>query len=172
MNLKQIDLSKNLEKMIPNLQKVENEDGSVVYLGNQFQDTKQFPLSTILLFLERDIFQANRRTELPQVDVQFGIMKNGNHDEIRIQVRNIEGLHSHQESELAPVLSIESHQSTFLLKAKTDYAQQLVTSALAKLTEILWRYNRFKFSANQKFFETRFVYRVLLSDEICRIAQN
>jgi hypothetical protein len=170
MNSNYLGVLKNLET-IPNLQKIENEDGSLVFLGSQHQDTKNFPLGTVLLFLERDIFQATRRAELPELDVQFGIMKNGAHDEIRVQVKRLDGLHVNQGSELTPVLSIDSLQSSFGMKAKTDHFQKVVTTALAKLTEILWRYNRFKVSSDHKSFEFRFIYRVLLSDEICRIAQ-
>lgn len=170
MNVNELSILRNLDS-IANLQKIENEDGSLVFLGNQYQDTKNFPLNTVLLFLERDIFQAARKAELPDLDIQFGIMKNGSNDEIRVQVKRLDGLHAGQSSELTPMIAVDTLQSSFGMKTKTEQFQKVVSTTLNKITEILWRYNRFKVSSDYKAFEFRFIYRVLLSDEISRIVQ-
>jgi len=156
------------QESLPSMKKIQDSDGALILVGDDYQDTKNLPFGTILLFLERDIIQARKHQFLPNIKMRLTVRKAMAYPEIQVEIQSVEGVTTPPLTRNAPVFVDDSFESGVFLRNQSSESQNLLRYVHHKLNLILWRYNFFKVDAEGKNFEIRYLFRIFLADSVRR----
>ena len=118
-------------------------DGKFSVIGSSYKDTSLISLSNLYLFIERDIFLAIKKGELPKLDAKVLTYKRGSKSFLKVRIKNVSGKILNQKfikGKFQAGKPFKLDQDFFksnYFEAYTDLGRYIKF----KIAQILWRYN-------------------------------